>query len=393
MHPAPEILDYLANGGLVVAANPRASRVLRRAYANSQLAKSINAWHSPGVTDWSSFLSGFWQQRVFTVPNPPILLSPLQESWLWQRILKAQPETKSVAEIEPLAKLAERAYLLLSDYCSHSQLQHPWSIRSEESLSDPEAFRRWAVAFDRECSKLNAVSRSQLASIIAKDIRNNAVTIPSEIRLLGFDRYTPAQSTVLDALKNAGCILSTPDIRVESTESRVVLAKNREDEIATCASWLRQFVASNPDKRVAVIAPNVQPIRGHMERVFRRALLPDSMQIAHPPASLPFEFSLGIALATVPIVRAALLLLALDSFFSACRRGFLASAFRIHRARRIRYPRSRRDRFFRAQLRSHAAGNQPHQLSLREGRFSPAAHRKLFATVSSACRSWRFRKI
>ena len=309
MHPAPEFLDYLVNGGLVVAANPRASRVLRRAYANSQLAKSINAWHSPGVTDWSSFLSGFWQQRVFTVPNPPLLLSPLQESWLWQRILKAQPETKSVAEIEPLAKLAERAYLLLSDYCSHSQLQHPWSIRSEESLSDPEAFRRWAIAFDRECSKLNAVSRSRLASIVAEDIRDNNVSFPSEIRLLGFDRYTPAQSAVLDALKNAGCILSTPDIRVESTESRVVLAKNREDEIATCASWLRQFVASNPDKRVAVIAPNVQPIRGHMERVFRRALLPDSMQIAHPPASLPFEFSLGIELATVPIVRAALLVL------------------------------------------------------------------------------------
>jgi ATP-dependent helicase/nuclease subunit B len=309
MQPAPEFLEYIANGGLVVAASPRASRVLRRAYANSQLAKSISAWHSPAVMDWSSFLSTFWEQHVFAEANPQILLTPLQESWLWQRILKQQPEARSVADTVPLAKLAERAYLLLSDYCSHSQRQHPWSIRSEDSISDPEAFRRWAVAFDRECSKLNAISRSKLVATIAKEIRDNTVTVPSEIRFLGFDRYTPAQSAVLDALKNAGCIISAPDTRVENTECRVVLAKNREDEIATCASWLHQFLASNPDKRVAVIAPNIQPIRGHMERVFRRALLPDSMQIARHPGSLPFEFSLGISLSTVPIVRAALLLL------------------------------------------------------------------------------------
>jgi ATP-dependent helicase/nuclease subunit B len=309
MQPAPEILAYLASGGLVVAANPRASRVLRRAYANSQLANSVNVWHSPAVEDWSSFLSSFWQQHVFAVANPPILLSPLQESWLWQRILKEQPEARSVMETEPLAKLAERASLLLSDYASHSQRQHPWSIRVEESLSDPEAFRRWAAAFDRDCSRLNAVSRSQLAAIVAKDIRDNAVSTPHEIRLLGFDRFTPAQRSVLDALKDAGCVVSTLDALVENTASRVVLAKSQEDEIATCASWLRQFLANHRGKRVAVIAPNVQPIRGHMERVFRRVLLPDSMQIAQSPAPLPFEFSLGSSLSTVPIVRAALLLL------------------------------------------------------------------------------------
>jgi ATP-dependent helicase/nuclease subunit B len=309
MQPAPEILDYLAKGGLVVSANPRASRVLRRAYADSQLAKSVSAWHSPTVADWSSFLSGFWQEHVFAVENPPILLTPLQESWLWQRILKGQPEARSVMEMEPLAKLAERAYLLLSEYDSHPQRQHPWSIRSEDSLSDPEAFRRWAAAFDRECSKLHAVSRSQLAAIVAKDIRENITAAPEEIRLLGFDRLTPAQDTVLDALKDAGCVVSALDMRVDNTGSHIVLAKNCEDEIATCASWLRFFLAGNRDKRVAVIAPNVQPIRGHMERVFRRVLLPDSMQIAQSPAPLPFEFSLGIPLATVPIVRGALLLL------------------------------------------------------------------------------------
>ncbi len=309
MHPAPEILSYLASGGLVVAANPRASRVLRRAYASSQLANSVSAWQSPAVADWSSFLTSFWQQHVFAVSNPPILLSPIQEAWLWQRIVKDQPETKSVMETEPFAKLAERAYLLLSDYASHSQRQRAWSIRSEESPNDPEAFRRWAAVFDHECSRLNAVSRSKLAAIVADDIRDKTVAAPSEMRLLGFDRFTPAQSVVLDALKEAGCIVRTLNESVAKTESRVVVAKNREDEIATCASWLRQFLASHRDQRVAVIAPNVQPIRGQMERVFRRVLLPDSMQIAQPPAPLPFEFSLGEPLSTVPIARAALLLL------------------------------------------------------------------------------------
>ena len=198
MHPAPEFLEYLASGGFVVAANPRASRVLRRAYADWQLANSVNAWQAPAVMDWPGFLTSLWQQHLFAAQNPPLLLSPIQESWLWQRILKDQPETKSVVETEPLAKLAERAYLLLWDYASPPHLQRPWSIRSEESVSDPEAFRRWAAAFDRECSRLNAVSRSHLAAVVAKGIRDKTVTPPSEIRLLGFDRFTPAQSAVLD---------------------------------------------------------------------------------------------------------------------------------------------------------------------------------------------------
>lgn len=309
MHPAPEILAYLAGGGVVVAANPRASRVLRRAYANWKLANSVTAWHSPAVVEWSGFLTGLWQHHVFAASNPPVLLTPIQESWLWQRILKDQPETQTIVETEPLAKLAERAYLLLSDYAPNAQSQRAWSIRTEEGLSDPEAFRRWAAAFDKECSRINAVSRSRLAAIVAKDIRDKAVASPSEIRLLGFDRFTPAQTAVLDALKEAGCIVHASNESVDKTESRVVLAKNREDEIATCAAWLRQFLAANRGRRVAVIAPNVQSIRGHMERVFRRVLLPDSMQIAYAPATLPFEFSLGVPLSTVPIVRAALLLL------------------------------------------------------------------------------------
>jgi ATP-dependent helicase/nuclease subunit B len=310
MYPAPEILAYLAGGGIVVAANPRAARALRRAYANWQLANSLNAWHSPAVLDWSTFLLDFWQQHAFATSNPPLLLTPIQESWLWQRIVKQQPETKSMSETDPLAKLAERAYLLLSDYASHAHRQRAWSIASEEdAISDPEAFRRWADKFDRECSRLHAITRGQLAAIVAKDIRGKAIAPPSEIRLLGFDRVTPAQTAVLDALKDAGCIVHSIDQGVPETEIRVVLAKNRDDEISTCAAWLRQFLASNPGQRVAVIAPNIQPLRGHMERIFRRVLLPESMLIARSPAPSPFEFSLGVSLAAVPIVRAALLLL------------------------------------------------------------------------------------
>ncbi|HVJ07724.1 MAG TPA: PD-(D/E)XK nuclease family protein [Acidisarcina sp.] len=309
MDPAVEVLEYLAGGGLVVTANPRAARTLRRAYADWQRLRGAQAWASPTVADWSGWLGELWAEYAFSIKDAPLLLSSLQERWLWKRVVQSQEEAKLVVSVDPLTALAQQAYSLLSDYDAQGRRQFPWSTRGEDSLSDPEAFRRWAFAFDGECRRRRAISHSQLTATLAEQIHKGSIAVPPEIRLLGFDRLTPGQQKLLDALQEMGSVITRLVSPEAAAPPRLILAQNRRDEIATCAAWLRKLLLKDPSLRIAVIVPDLEAARGEIERTFRRMLAPESMNILAKPTSLPFEFSLGVPLATLPVVRAALLLL------------------------------------------------------------------------------------
>ena len=309
MEAAVELLGFIAGGGLVVTANLRTARTLLRDYADWQRSRGTQAWVSPTIVDWVGWLGDLWAGYAFSANDAPLVLSSLQERWLWERVVQSQPEAKLVYSVGPLADLAQQAYSLLSDYSAQPQRQHPWSTRGEDSVSDPEAFRRWASAFDSECRQRRVVNHSQIASMLAGKIRGGAIPAPTEIRLLGFDRLTPEQQNLLDAVREMGSVASILTSHVASEDSRLVLAQNRRDEIATCAAWLRKLLLSNSALRIAVIVPDLKAARGEIERTFRRTLAPETMDVAAKSAPLPFEFSLGVSLATLPTVRAALLLL------------------------------------------------------------------------------------
>ena len=304
-----EILDFLAGGGMVVTANSRASRALRREYAERQRQRGVEAWVSVKVLDWASWLGSIWAEFAFWAEESPLVLSRLQERWLWSQALRSQPEAALVPSVDPLAGLAQQAYSLLSEYRAHEQRGFPWSTRDEDSVSDPEAFRRWASTFDKLCAKRHAVSHSKLAQLVVEKVLSGDIKVSGEMRLVGFDRITPAQELVIAALRERGCSLSMVRPQSSAEQIRLTVATNRRDEVATCAEWLRKLLLQAPSSRIAVIVPDVEAVRGEVERTFRRTLAPESMDIAAKPTLLPFEFSLGTSLAASPTARAALLLL------------------------------------------------------------------------------------
>ncbi len=61
--------------------------------------------------------------------------------------------------------------------------------------------------------------------------------------------------------------------------------------------------------RIAVVVPSVSSVRPEIEGIFRRILAPETVTIGARDLPLPFEFSLGVPLANMPMARAALLLL------------------------------------------------------------------------------------
>lgn len=298
MRLAPQISDALRRGASVVAANARAARVLHLDYAAAQRAAGPSVWPTPAITDWSSWLRDLWQAHAFSVPGAPLLLTPLQERVLWTRCLG-----ESFASFAPLAA---DAWSLLSQYQAHDQRRNPWGLAEE--ASDAELFRQWAAAFERECSRHRWLSPSQLETALAPHLAG--LTLPPEILLVGFDRFTPAQRSLLAALESRSIAVAELQTNpLPEAHRSWVAAPDQRGEWAACAAWARRLLLENPDTRIGVLVSSLRALRNPLDRTLRGILLPACDDIRRPSVAPPWEFSLGEPLAELPAIHAALLLL------------------------------------------------------------------------------------
>jgi ATP-dependent helicase/nuclease subunit B len=293
-------LPCLERGGAVITGNARAARALRQSYAVAQRTSGRLAWPAPLIHDWESWLSVLWQECLEKIPDAPLLLTPLQERVIWKKIASG-----SASDSEAIAKLALKAWELLSDFNAHSERNRSWGA---VATSDSEIFRGWASAFDRQCKANRWLSRSDLTSLIVQSIGQGTIELPREILLVGLDRVTRAQQMLIDAAQTAGMVVQElqPPSRTDSV--RLIQANDLRDELSTCAWWLRRKLEENPSASIAVIVQGADEKRGEIHRIFRGILMPESAGIENSEA-MPFEFSLGVPLATVPLVKTALLAL------------------------------------------------------------------------------------
>src|SRR5271170_140750 len=293
------VFGCLERGGAVVTANSRAARSLRLNYSSAQQAAGRQAWLTPAIHDWESWLSILWQQHLQNSPDAPLLLTTFQERAVWKKITATK-----TGDSEAIAALACDAWKLLCDFAAHGERNRSWNGWGG---ADGEAFREWAARFDRECRRSGWISRNSLAALLEESIRQGMVELPTEILLIGFDRLTPSRQALIKAARAAGALI--PKFQAPSVASlpQVIEARDARDEIATCAWWARRILETSPNSRIAIIAQEISKSRGEIERTFRRILMPESVGIEADEA-MPFEFSLGTPLSTVPAVNAALLL-------------------------------------------------------------------------------------
>jgi ATP-dependent helicase/nuclease subunit B len=301
-----EIERAFESGATILTANVRAARWLKREYALLQRATGRRAWVTPPIEDWESWLLRLWQAHSIADAGALLLLTGLQERSVWTRMQR--DDAALLVSPEGMAALAEEAYALLCAYEAHAERNRPWG------QTDAESFRRWADLFDRECAQQRWMSRARLESHIREVIGRGGLPLPAEILLLGFDRITPARKRLIAAMEAWGAEVRFAPLDAPHQPRRLVSAIDRRDEITACAHWVRSLLEENPlfenaPRRVGVLAPDVHTVRSDVERIFRRVLMPETDDISTPAARMPFEFSLGQPLGSVPMIRAAMLLL------------------------------------------------------------------------------------
>jgi probable DNA repair protein len=284
---AIEIDGWLREGGLVVTASDRAARAVTAAFHRARRAEGLSAWPVPNVLDWMSFARGEWEQRG---SDGRLLLNPAQERKLWVEIAGEERALATLLERprHRLATLAMEAHELL---CSHA----PRYLRAAARAGwqqDAAVFGGWLAAFDEVCRAGELLSASRLPLELIALLKAEEAKRPP-LLLAGFDRILPVQRSLFDAWGEwRETAFGEP-----ARESHYYSAPDAQAEVEACAIWCGRRLAADPKSRLLVVTQAASARRGEMERAFLRH------------AGAAFEFSLGVPLSQVALVRAAYLML------------------------------------------------------------------------------------
>ena len=290
-HQTQEIDAWLRDGGVVVTASDRAARAIASAYHRARLNEGMKAWTSPEILSWHRFARSEWERRV---TDSRVVLNSIQEQALWTEIVASGGHAAAAlaASRHRLAAMAMEAHALLCSYTSRHldrRVHSGWA-------NDAAAFSEWLASFDDACRDANALSADRVPLELIEALKRDTTPRPA-LLLAGFDRLLPLQHALFEAWgewRRAG-------VGKEAGTAHFYAARDPEGELAACATWCRNRLAENPHARLLVLAQDVGSRRGEIERIF--------LDLQGPGAAPQFEFSLGVPLSGIAIVRSALLLL------------------------------------------------------------------------------------
>jgi ATP-dependent helicase/nuclease subunit B len=321
-HARRERIDtWLAGGGTVLASSERAARAVTSTYHSARQAEGHTAWLTPPIFSWESWVRDRWQERN---PAGLMLLNPLQEQSLWAKAIGKSRAGEGLLHPLRLATVAQQAYRLLCEYSPTSLKASTRAGIRAAWTGDAAVFSEWVESFENQCRREGLISSSRLPLELAEAIQRESAMSPQNqnalppLLLIGFDRLLPVQETLLNAWGEWR--------RDESGEAaqpaQFLAAPDAAAEVEACVRWLHSRLAADPEARLIVITTALQERRGELERALLDAPSPyaSSPYMFSPDSSSPdasgtgslnldFEFSLGVPLERVSLVRAAILLM------------------------------------------------------------------------------------
>ena len=289
---------------LTLCATARLAQTLREAPPDG-----AGVWQTPWALTLGQWLANLADEALLsgtaTLPQP---LEAFAEQLLWEKVIAdTLPETASLLfDIQGMAASATEAQAL----CRVWKLKPGGPQLSEEA----RLFIGWQTEFTRRCAAGGWIDASGLQRQLISLIADGHFALPKTVAFVGFDRYTPLEVDLMSALAARGVnIENRPEMPVDRSRQVVHAVADSDAECSAIVAWAQARLAADPTCRLAIVAPDLAGVRDRLE-----FLLDDSL---HPAAIRPdaaemprcFNFSLGRALADLPLIRSALDLLSLGT--------------------------------------------------------------------------------
>jgi probable DNA repair protein len=296
----------LRSGATLITANRRQARTLALEYARRRQAEGAVAWPSPDILTWRPWLSRLWEQwRIDGTDAPPMLLTAQQAEVVWESVIAASPQGKSLLQPQRSARLAHEAWGLLHDW----ELRVPFS--PADCDQDAHLFQQWAEAYRHRCEQAAWLDEAVLPARLIQGLEAGELEPPHTLLLYGFEEWTPVQRRLLDALQKRSCEVRICAPAKRAGAVRRLACADSEAEMAAAAHWAADRLAVNPGASIGIVVPRLEDLRESIAAILDDVLRPAALLPGEDAGPRPWNISLGQMLSDWPLVRAALLLLEL----------------------------------------------------------------------------------
>lgn len=278
-----ELLQEMYNNALVITPNNRLSAQLLAEFANKYINNHPQT--KPLCLPYQSFLQYLFKKVQHNHPNldHPLLLSPLQERYLWKNIICG-------AANQNIQNAIQEAW----NRCRTWQVSldaHEFQITNQCQLSQD-----LQIKYHQELQKQNLLSQAMVVNYIIKYLNLRG----EKIIWACFDDYTPAQSLLQDNLTTHNNQIIHFDLQKPRANCLQYIAKDLSDEYQAMLAWLNTRIAAN-DGNIAVVVPNIAEQGQNILRFLQK----------HMP-KITINISLGESLDNFLIIKHAITWLMLD---------------------------------------------------------------------------------
>lgn len=303
-----EIFERLAEGlpgaPTVVTANRRLGSYLKRAFDAQQARSGKSAWPTADVLPYHAFLERAWDGMT-RADGAGLLLSPQQETALWERVIAESPQAEVLLNVAATARAARDAWTI-----RHAYRIDPLKYRSILD-EDATAFGAWGGRYMERCTGAGWIDGARLPDAIAEAVRGGTRLKQRNLVLCGFDALSPQQHALFEALAAAGCEISEAGPAQFAAHAIRQGHADAEAEFMAVAQQVRDLLAENPGARIGVIVPELAARRADVVRILDDVLEPGRVLARESERARPFNISLGLPLSDYPVVHAAFLALQL----------------------------------------------------------------------------------
>jgi len=306
----PAFFEALARGAGAVTPNRRLARQLQRSFDREQARAGRRAWRTPSILPYATWLELLWRRRSEQADHraPRSLLTPTQSAQLWRRVVEAG--STPLFDAQGAADLAGKAWSVVHSW---GESREPWRAWDEgHTGDDPAMFARWARSYARLLARERRIDAAQLADAVAEELASDALR-DTHALFVGFVRTTPQQQRLIEALSRRGArieLIAAPSH--PRPVARRTLAATPRDELLAALTWARESSLADPEASIGIVIEDLAQRRDEAVALADEVLCPQLCLPALLGAPRPYEISLGIALAQVPLLTSALGLIGLS---------------------------------------------------------------------------------
>ncbi len=288
-----ELLDA---GCLVLTHSRQLAHALRLEYAQYAQRRGRQAWPTPQVMPWISWLRAQWVERR---PQQPAgraeqLLSTTQARVLWEQVIGQSEQAAYLLDIASTARTAALSWRRLHEYLI------PLARLSSSASPEACAFHEWAEQFMLRCVQLRAIDEVRLL----ERAHAQQWLPPQSATFIGFDVLVPAAQRLIELWQSHGRFVVCSNAATVG-EVRVLGAADARNELEMAARWSRALLKAGGATSIGIVMADLDARRREVQRVFEDVFAPGNASIGVAQMTVPIAVAAPEPLASHPSVDAA----------------------------------------------------------------------------------------